>query len=121
VRLTLEDDVLHSELIDAVTGEAEDRWSTPLKLPAYPDPSAYGVFGLPPPEVRFRTLADTDADGYWNALVQIRDFVVDIHLPFEVHPGYSSYAPIPYGNIDNGGALYDVGVSSFQSLSLVDP
>jgi len=96
------------DVYNALTGTLEQHLEAPLSIPPYEDPSAYGDWGAPGEGVAFRTLADTDHDGYWDALVQYGDFVVNVHLPFKVHPGYEPYAPIAYRNVRNRGRIYDV-------------
>ena len=95
------------DVYDARTGAREQHLVAPLSLPEYENPSDYGVFGLPADELLFTTLADTDGDGNWNALIQIRDFIVDVHLPIRVHQSYDQYAPIAYRNVSNAGRMYD--------------
>ena len=95
------------DVYDARTGAREQHLVAPLSLPEYENPSDYGVFGLPADELLFTTLADTDGDGNWNALIQIRDFIVDVHLPIRVHPSYDPYSPIPYRSVSSAGRMYD--------------
>ena len=97
---------LIADIYDAETGIKEQTLSAPLSLPVYERVSDYGIFGVPVDWLLFNTLADTDGDGNWNALVQIRDFIVDVHLPITIHPGDDPYAPIAFRNIDNRGRLY---------------
>ena len=96
------------DVYDSRTGAREQHLVAALSLPAYERTADYGVFGAPPPdEVMFSTLADTDGDGSWNALIQIRDFIVDVHLPIRVHPSYDPYSPIPYRNVSSAGYMYE--------------
>ena len=94
------------DIYDAGTGIREHALSTPLSLPVYKQGSDYGIFGPPAQTLYFNTLADTDGDGNWNALVQIRDFIVDVQLPIKIHPSYDPSAPIAFRNSDNNGKLY---------------
>ena len=48
------------------------------------------------------TLADTDNNGNWDCLLQIKDFVVNIKLPIKVTGAISGFAPLPFRNINNG-------------------
>ena len=107
VNLSYEDEELTYDVYDATTGAKEQRLVAGLTLPVYENVSDYGVFGPPPDDLKFSTLADTDGDGYWNALIQIRDFVIDVALPIAVHPSYDPYAPIAFRNVSNAGSLYD--------------
>ena len=98
------------DVYDARTGAREQHLIAPLSLPEYEKTADYGVYGLPedsPEEFKFTTLADTDGDGNWNALIQIRDFIVDVHLPIRVHPSYDPYSPIPYRNVSSAGYMYE--------------
>ena len=97
---------LHYDLYDAATGAKERSLSSSLSLPDYEDVAKYGFFGPPADDLTFNTLADTDGDGYWNALIQVRDFVVDVHLPLEIHPSYDPYAPMAFRDSANGGNVY---------------
>ena len=96
------------DVYDPRTGAKEQHLVAALSLPAYERTADYGVFGPPAPEeFMFSTLADTDGDGNWNALIQIRDFIVDVHLPIRVHPSYDPYSPIPYRSVSSAGRMYD--------------
>jgi hypothetical protein len=57
--------------------------------------------------VEFKTLADVDGDGYWDALLLFQDYIVSVHTPLRVHPRYQPYAALPYRNTPNAGFLYE--------------
>ncbi|SVA82099.1 uncharacterized protein METZ01_LOCUS134953 [marine metagenome] len=96
------------DVYDSRTGAREQHLVVGLSLPSHERTADYGVFGPPAADdFMFSTLADTDGDGNWNALIQIRDFIVDVHLPIQVHPSYDPYAPIAYRNVSSAGYMYD--------------
>lgn len=107
VRFSYEAGTLSGEVYDGLSGKLLETYRAPLDIPPYEDPSVYGDFGAPEDELTFRTLADTDRDGFWNALLQFRDFIVDVHLPLPVHPGYDPNAPIAFRSINNSGSFYE--------------
>ncbi len=95
------------QVFDSDKGSLLTELSSYLNLPPYPNPSDYGVgLGQPSSLLSFLTLADSDGDGKWNALVQIRDFIVNIKLPFKVKKGVNPYSPLIFRNNDNSGVIY---------------
>lgn len=54
----------------------------------------------------FVSLADVDADGFWEVLFLAEDYLYAIDTPFEIAEGYNPYAPIPYRNISNAGIIF---------------
>ena len=95
------------ELYNAFSGSKIKKIEARLSLPRHNMPSDYGIFGAPQDMLEFKTLADTDNDGYWNALVLIDDFVVNLHLPIRVGRKYNPYVLVPFRNINNAGPIYD--------------
>jgi len=108
INLFLKEERLFMDVYNAKNGKRRLTYSAPFpELPQHVPSSDYGVFEPPDnTEIRFLTLADTDNDGYWDALVQNGDYTVNIHLPLKVHPKYDRYAPIPLRNVDNRGWFF---------------
>lgn len=99
-------DSIYLSVFDGLTGKLLQTLSSKYSLPNHNKISDYGIFGKPSDVVSFLTLADTDNNGFWDILVQIKDFVVNLSLPYEVNKGVNPYAPYPFRNIDNGGVIY---------------
>jgi outer membrane protein assembly factor BamB len=95
------------EKYDAANGNLLKRYNCTLSIPDYKKISDYGLLGKPGDSLAFLTLADTDNDGNWDCLIQVKDFVVNIRLPEMVSKGTSPFAPLSFRNIDNGSVIYE--------------
>ena len=91
---------------DGMTGKQLSCLTTRYNLPKYNEIKDYGIFGVPSEKVTFLTLADTDNNGYWDILVQIRDFIVNVSIPYKVGNKVNRYALQQFRNIDNRGIIY---------------
>jgi hypothetical protein len=107
VRFTYAGGELYGSVYRADTGALERQFRAPLEIPPHQPAADYGVFGPGGGSVEFKTLADVDGDGYWDALLLFRDYIVSVHTPLRVHPRYHPYAPLPYRNTTNAGFLYE--------------
>ena len=96
------------DLYDPYNGQKRGTFTSSLSLPPHDKPTDYGIFGPPPHTLDFKTLADTDNDGYWNALVTVADYVLNLHLPLAVHKKYNPFAPLPFRNINNAAPIYEL-------------
>ena len=91
---------------DSDNGKLIKSYNSAFSLPDHSNTSDYGIFWKPNSALSFLTLADTDNNGDWDCLVQIKDYVVNIKTPFKVGKGINPYTPITYRNIDNSGVVY---------------
>ncbi|WP_429377265.1 FG-GAP-like repeat-containing protein [Mucilaginibacter sp. UYCu711] len=90
---------------DVANGKLLKTYNCPKNLPDHIKKSDYGIF-IPKDSAAFLTLADTDNDGNWDCLIQVKDFIVNVKLPIKVQAGTEPYAPIALRNVDNSGVIY---------------
>lgn len=103
---------LHLAVHDLETGQKKER----LWLNFDPPPRGLGSLtdwnrrtqmgSIPAHWGGFVSLADIDADGFWELLFQAEDYLYAIDTPFKIAKGYNPYAPIPFRNINNGGYIF---------------
>jgi outer membrane protein assembly factor BamB len=91
---------------DASNGNTVKSYRCDLNIPDHKKISNYGQMGPPGNTATFLTLADTDNDGNWDCLLQVKDFIVNIKLPEMVEQGANPFAPVALRNVDNSGVIY---------------
>lgn len=103
---------LHLVVYDLETGREKERLWLYFEYPPKGPGSLsawYGVTNNPSfhaPWEGFVSLADIDADGFWEVLFQAEDYLYAIDTPFKIAKGYNPYAPIPFRNINNAGVIF---------------
>jgi hypothetical protein len=105
-RVNNKDSFLKLIAYDGLTGKQIDSFQTSYNLPKHKRVSDYGILGEQTSKVSFLTLADTNNNGYWDILLQINDYVINVSIPYRVNKELSKYAPLPFRNIDNSGIIY---------------
>jgi outer membrane protein assembly factor BamB len=103
LNISYQDNKLIVKCYSASDGALIKEYSSNLEVPRHNNLEDYGGFGEPSSDAIFCTLADTDNDGRWDALIQIRDFIINVKLPFKVLKGNNPLSPIPFRNTDNSG------------------
>jgi len=84
-KLKYESDTLVLIAYDAFNGKQLDTFYLNLQLQDHDPLSDYGFFGRPSSKPGFLTLADTDNDGFWDILIQIKDYIVNVKLPYQIN------------------------------------
>lgn len=105
---------LNLDVYDLETGQQKGRDSLKFDPPSK-GPGSFSAWNRQmgishtAPWLGFVSLADIDADGYWEVLFQVEDYLYAIDTSFKIAKGYNPYAPIPFRNINNKGVIFAPG------------